>query len=190
MLAKPSKEEFGTFPRNPISIVLDNIRSLENVGLFFRLADAIRAEKLYLTGITGYPSLLPEKEARRSGIVERADRLISKTAIQTIPFVPWEYIRRPFDVVRRLKRNGVYVVALELCATSIPYTHARLKFPLALVIGHERKGISQRVLTGADQIIHLPMYGMGNSHNSAIACAVVSYEALRLCPTLAPPTLP
>lgn len=185
--AKPNSEEFHRLPRHPIFIVLDNLRSLENVGLFFRLADAIRAEKLFLTGITGYPRR--EKDARRIGIIERAERLIAKTAIQTIPFVPWEYHRRPKDVLRKLKEGGVTVVGLELSDVSTQYTEAKFAFPVAFVIGHERKGLSERVLSELDQVIHIPMYGMGNSHNSAISCAIVAYEALRRITALSP-TLP
>ncbi len=187
---KPTPEQIHTLPRHPISIVVENIRSLENVGLFFRLADAIRAEKLYLAGITGYPSLPKEAETRRPGIHERADRLINKTAIQTVPFVSWEYRKRPLSVVKKLKKQSVHVIVLELTDKSIPYTDCVFRFPVCLVVGHERRGISEGVLEAADHIVHIPMYGMGNSHNTAMACAIVAYEALRQNPKLLSPTLP
>lgn len=85
---KPSLEEFARWPRYPIYVVCDNIRSLMNVGLIFRLCDAARIEKLYLCGITGYPPV--PRDTRPPWVSERAGRVIAKTAIHTVQYVPWE----------------------------------------------------------------------------------------------------
>ena len=120
--AKPALEAFRRMPRVPISILLDNGRSLQNVGLFFRLCDGFRVKKLYLTGITGAPPVPPEKETRRPGVVEHAGREIEKTAIQTIPFVPWEYNEDPMVFIRKEKEERASVVAVELTDESLPFS--------------------------------------------------------------------
>jgi len=186
--AKPSPEEFRKWPRHPIYVVCDNVRSLENVGLIFRLCDAARVEKLFLCGITGYPPL-PEGDPRPPNISERAGRVIAKTAIQTVQFVPWEYREEASEVVRELKERGVQVVALEQTDASLEYTKAPYRFPICLILGHEREGVEESLFPLLDFAAAIPMYGMGNSLNVAMAFGIAVYELVRCC-LRRHPTLP
>ena len=178
--ARPSLEEFRTWPRHPIYLVADNVRSLANVGLLFRLCDAVRAERLYLTGFTGYPSMGPA-DPRPPYIAERAQRGIEKTAIRTIDYVPWEYREDAAQVIQELRQRGVQIVALEQTTDSLPYTGAPYRFPVCLVVGHERAGVEERLLDLADLVVEIPMYGLGNSLNVAMAFGIAAYELLRCC---------
>lgn len=176
---KPSPEEYARLPRHPISVVCDNVRSLMNVGLIFRLCDAARIDKLYLCGITGYPP--SPGDTRPPWVSERAGRVIAKTAIQTVQYVPWEYRPNALDVIRELKDRGTQIVALEQTRQSVSYLCARYRFPLCLVLGHERQGVENQVLELADLAVDIPMYGMGNSLNVAMAFGICVYELLRCC---------
>lgn len=174
---KPNLKEFAKLPRHPLIVVLDNIRSLQNVGLFFRLADALRIEKLYLGGFTGFPPL--EEDPRMPGSVEHAEREIEKTAIKTIPYVPWERAEDTFKLIKQLKKDGVQVVAVEQTDKSVPYTKVTYHYPVALIFGHERDGVSDEVLKACDLIVEIPMYGMGNSLNVATSFSVIGYELVK-----------
>src|SRR5260370_18089968 len=89
---KPDAETFARLPRAPISVVLEDVRSLANVGLIFRICDALRVERLYLCGITGRPAdPNPENDPRPPPVQDLADPELTKTAVMAIPFVPWEY---------------------------------------------------------------------------------------------------
>ncbi len=168
-------------PRAPISVVLDDVRSLANVGLVFRLCDALRVERLYLCGITGHPPYPdPTRDPRLPDVQERALREITKTAVMAIPHVPWEYRPHALDVVRGLKHRGYQAVAVEQAHTSTPYsTSGVYRPPVCLVFGHERAGVRAVTLAEADLCVEIPVYGMANSLNVAMALAVVGYEVLR-----------
>lgn len=174
---KPTAEEFRTWPRHPISVMADNVRSLANVGLLFRLCDAVRVERLYLTGFTGYPSL-GSTDPRPPSVIERAQRGIEKTAIWTVQHVPWSYCPDPRQVAGELRERGVQLVALEQTTHSTPYTEAEYRFPLCLLLGHERAGLEHQLLDLADLAVEIPMHGMGNSLNVAAAFGIVAYELL------------
>ncbi len=169
---KPAPEEFGKVSRFPVTLVADGIRSLDNVGLLFRLADAFLAERLILCGITGYPSQ-GMNDKRPPHIVEKQDRRIEKTAIKTVPLVPWEYRESAGDALRGLKEKGYRVYALEQTDKSVSYLDCDFEYPAALVVGHEREGVGGETLALADKVLEIPMYGMGNSHNVAVAAALV-----------------
>ncbi len=127
---KPDAETFARLPRAPISVVLEDVRSLANVGLIFRICDALRVERLYLCGITGRPAdPNPENDARPRHVQDRAEREITKTAVMAIPFVPWEYQPSALDVVKKLKLNGYQIVAVEQAHHSTPYTRAGIYRP-------------------------------------------------------------
>jgi 23S rRNA (guanosine2251-2'-O)-methyltransferase len=178
---KPDPEQFARLPRAPISVVLDDVRSLANVGLIFRICDALRVERLYLCGITGHPAdPLPGRDSRPRHVQDRADREINKTAVMAIPFVPWEYQPSATDVVQRLHCQGYQVVAVEQAHHSTAYTHPDIyQPPLALILGHERAGVAPAALDAADLCVEVPVFGMANSLNVAMACALVGYEILR-----------
>jgi tRNA G18 (ribose-2'-O)-methylase SpoU len=175
---KPPLEKFKRQPRNPIYVTLNNVRSLQNVGLCFRVCDAIRAEKLYLTGFTGYPPL-GENDPRRAGVIIHAKNQIEKTAIWTVDYVPWEYREDTIKLVKELKRKKVQIVAVEQTHQSQDYLQAPYRFPLVLIMGHEREGIEDPVLNLADFSVETPMYGMGNSLNVAMALSILGYELVK-----------
>ena len=179
MAGKPSPDEFALLPRHPIHVVCDDVRSLLNVGLIFRLCDAARVERLYLCGITGYPPI-PD-DPRPPWVAERAGRVIAKTAIQTVPYVPWAYRPSALAVVEELKPSGVQIVALEQTTRSVPYTCVDYRFPVCLVLGHERRGVETTALDLADAVVDIPMWGMGNSLNVATSFSICVYEILRCC---------
>ncbi len=160
---KLSPSEFRRKSRNPIYVVLENIRSLYNVGAIFRTSDSVLIKKIFLCGITGYP---PRKE-------------IDKTALRTVESTPWEYHKDTTEIIKKLKKKKVKIIALEQTDCSIEYTKTKYQFPLCLVLGHERDGISQKTLKLCDFSIHIPMLGMANSLNVATAYGVVVFEILR-----------
>jgi 23S rRNA (guanosine2251-2'-O)-methyltransferase len=178
---KPDVESFARLPRAPISVVLDDVRSLANVGLIFRICDALRVERLYLCGITGYPpDPTPGRDPRPRHVQDRAEREIAKTAVMAIPFVPWEYQPSALETVQRLRRDGYQIVAVEQAHHSTPYAREGIyRPPLALIFGHERAGVAPSALDDADLCVELPVFGMANSLNVAMACALVGYEIFR-----------
>jgi len=180
---KPDAASFAQLRRAPISVVLEDVRSLANVGLIFRICDALRVERLYLCGITGRPADPdgdPAKDPRPRHVQERAEREITKTAVMAIPFVPWEYQPAALDVVVRLRQTGYQIVAVEQAHHSTRYAQPGIYHPpVCLLFGHERAGITPSALNAADLCVELPVYGMANSLNVAMACALVGYEIMR-----------
>lgn len=166
-------------PRIPISIIADNIRSLDNVGLLFRLCELARVEKLYLTGYTGYP--MKEGDTRPKEIAARHQRRIEKTAVYALPLLPWEYVPDPLPLVEKLKKGGQSIIALEQTNQSVPYHKLKTKNyqpPAVLLLGHERQGVRQELLDLADHVVEIPILGQGNSHNVATAASIVLYHIL------------
>lgn len=161
--AKLSVEEVKSMERSPIYVLLDNVRSLFNVGSIFRTSDAVMAKKIYLCGITGAP---PRKE-------------ISKTALGAEEIVPWEQDDEAIQVIRRLKSDGVQIVAVELAKDSVDYSEAKYDFPVCFVLGHEVEGVSDEVMELVDMTVHLPMLGRANSLNVATCYGIIAYDALK-----------
>ncbi len=166
----------GGFP-HPLSVVCDNVRSLANVGMIFRVCDAVRVERLYLCGITGYP--LVEGDPRPPWVAARAGREIAKTAIHTVGDVPWVYRQNAIGVVRELKERGTQIIALEQTIESVDYAQAGYHFPVCVVIGHERTGVEDPILELADLAVEIPMFGPGHSLNVAMAFGICAYEIVR-----------
>lgn len=175
---RPQPDQFRNLERFPIYVVLDNVRSLQNVGLVFRLCDALRVKKLFLTGFTGYPPL-GDSDPRPSNIQEHAYNQIAKTGIKLVPFVDWEYRDDISSVLDELKTSGVQIIALEQTHGALDFTKVNYQFPVALILGHEREGVNDQVLAKADIVTEIPMYGIGNSLNIATALAVVGYELIK-----------
>ena len=146
-------------PTKDLYVVCDNIRSLENIGSIFRTADALAVKKIFLCGISGTPP----------------NHKISKTALGAEKTIPFEYHKQTWRLLKQLKQEKITIVALEQSKKSILYTKFRPKFPLALVIGHEVKGISKKTLDMADNVIHLPMYGTKESLNVSVAFGITGY---------------
>lgn len=173
---KLTTADFKKKKRQPIVFILHNIRSLQNVGLFFRLADAILAEKIYLTGYTGYPP--KENDTREKRVLDHAEKEINKTAIKLVPFVPWEQTTDIDGLLSDLTDKKYQIVGVEQTDESVDFKKADYKFPVALVFGHERTGVEDELLTKCDFVVHIPMLGMGNSHNVAMSGAVLAYHLL------------
>lgn len=158
-------EELRAVERHPIYVLLDNIRSVYNVGSIFRTSDAVLIKKLYLTGYTPHP---PRKD-------------IEKTALGAIESVPWEYHKDPIEVIRLLKKENVKIVALEITDSSIPYYEMKPEhFPICLVIGNEIVGISDEVLSMCDMSIEIPQFGIKHSLNVAVAYGIAVYELVKI----------
>lgn len=155
-----SPEHVGEVPRFPIKVVLDNIRSLYNVGSIFRTADAARIERLYLTGITGRP---PRKE-------------IDKTALGAVESVPWEYIPSAIELVKELKKQEIPIAVLEQTDNSKSYKQVEYSFPVCLILGNEVFGIQEQIIQMADMAIEIPMYGVKHSLNVSVAFGIVVFE--------------
>ncbi len=162
--------------RHPIYVVCDDVRSLANVGAIFRLCDAAVVQRLYLCGITGYP--IGPGETRPPWVAERANRFIAKTAIHSVQDVPWEHRGDAATTARALKDQGAQIVVLEQTPASVPYTSAPYQFPVAIVVGHERQGVSDPILPLADFAVEIPMHGQGKSLNVAVALGIVLYELI------------
>ncbi|MDZ7334561.1 MAG: RNA methyltransferase [candidate division KSB1 bacterium] len=162
----PSLEMVQQRPRRPISVLLDHVRSLYNVGSIFRTSDAVGVEKLYLCGLTGYP---PRAE-------------IHKAALGAEKTVPWEHCPDPVAAIHQLKSRGYRIVVLENTDQSQLYHQAHYEFPLCLVVGHEITGVSDEVVALADQAIEIPMAGIKQSLNVAVAYGVAIYEIIKHCP--------
>lgn len=168
-------EEVAKLPRTPITIIADNIRSLDNVGLLFRLCELARVEKLYLVGYTGYPTFS-----------DRHKRRIEKTAVYAVTPQPWEHVADPVPLVKELKQKGNQIIALEQTNESQPYHTIHYSLPTTLIVGHEREGVRQELLDLADTLIEIPILGLGNSHNVATACGIVLYHILEKTGILEP----
>lgn len=174
---KPTPEAFAALPRAPIHVVFSDVRGLANVGLAFRLCDNLRVAHLWLCGITGYPAL-PD-DPRPQAIVERCEREIRRTAVMAVPYVPWSREEDALAVVRARKAEGFRVVILEQAEGAVPLGQADLRGPLCLVFGHERLGVDPALLALADVVLEIPVWGMANSINVAMALGIVGYEAAR-----------
>ena len=141
-------------------VICDNIRSLENIGSIFRTSDALGVAKIFLCGISGKP---PHHK-------------ISKTALGAEERIPFEYYRQTGGLIDKLKRSKINVVALEQDKGAVLYSKFKPKFPLALIVGNEVKGISKKILKKCDKIIFLPMLGQKESLNVSVAFGVAGYE--------------
>lgn len=155
-----------TVRRHPIYIILENVLDTYNIGGFFRLADAVAAEKLYLCGDCAIPP----------------DHKIVKASVGTYKFVPWEHktsVRAALVDLRSVR--GLQVVAIEQHPDSTNYRKADYDFPLAFVFGHETNGITPETLELVDEIIEIPMYGVNKSLNVMVAAGIAVYWALDKC---------
>jgi tRNA G18 (ribose-2'-O)-methylase SpoU len=147
-------------PRLPVCVVVNNIRSLHNVGTIFRTADGAGVEKIWLCGITGYPP--------QGGI--------AKTALGAENHVPWEYREDVFSLLKELKDTGYSIVLLEQMQGSVSHDSFKPKFPLCLVIGNEISGVADELQSISDAAIEIEMSGIKNSLNVAVAFGIVVYQ--------------
>jgi 23S rRNA (guanosine2251-2'-O)-methyltransferase len=164
-LGRVTIDEFKGVEKLPVCIVLDNIRSLHNVGSAFRTADAFRIEKIFLTGITGTP---PNRE-------------IQKTALGATESVPWGYVENPRTIVAQLKNDGYIIVIIEQTTESI----ALQKFipdpqnKYCLVFGNEVNGVSENVIELGNMALEIPQEGTKHSLNISVCLGIVVWETFR-----------
>ena len=149
--------------RLPVALLLDNVRSMYNVGAFFRTADGSGVERLYLSGITARP---PKKQ-------------LSKTALGAEERVPWTGVDDPPAAVRHLQEQGYEIAAIETSIHAIDIFDWQPRFPVRVLFGHEVDGLSRPLLDLCDTHVRIPMLGLKHSLNVASAGAIVMYELLR-----------
>ena len=149
--------------RLPVSILLDNVRSMYNVGAFFRTGDAAGIERLILAGITGYPP----------------QNMISKTALGAEDTVRWERAGDAGVKVAELRRHGYEVAAIETSVHAVDLFDWTPRFPVCVLFGHETDGLTSELSQQADTHVRIPMMGQKHSLNVATAGGVVLYELLR-----------
>lgn len=149
--------------RLPVSILLDNVRSMYNVGAFFRTADGAGIERLLLSGITARPP----KNA------------ITKTALGAEARVPWDPVAHPPDTVAKLRAEGYEIAAVETSTRAVDIFDWQPRFPVCVLFGHEVDGLALSLLDLCDTHIRIPMLGLKHSLNVASAGAIVMYELLR-----------
>ena len=147
----------------PMVVLLDNIRSLYNVGAFFRTADAAAIEKLCLCGITGKP---PRKE-------------ISKTALGAEETVPWEHTLDAVELIGRLRAREYEIAAIETSIHAVDLYDWTPRFPVCVAFGNELEGLRPEISALCDTYVRIPMLGAKHSLNVATAGGVVIYELLR-----------
>ncbi len=161
-LRRISISEFKKASKTPLIVILDNIRSLNNIGSVFRTADAFLIEKIYLCGITATP---PNKE-------------IHKTALGATESVDWEYVENTVDLVNNLKKNDIFVASVEQAENSTmlnKFTPNASK-KTAIIFGNEVKGVQQEVVSNSDVCIEIPQLGTKHSLNISVSCGVVLWD--------------
>ena len=161
-LNRKSVAEFRASEKSPFLIVLDNVRSLNNVGSVFRTADAFLVEAVWLCGITATP---PHRE-------------IQKTALGATESVEWKYFESSAEAVRLLKKSGYTIVPVEQAEGSVSLdrfaTESGRKY--ALIFGHEIRGVTEEVVNLSDACIEIPQYGTKHSFNVAVSAGIVLWE--------------
>ena len=155
-------EQFKKAEKTPLIVILDNVRSLNNIGSVFRTCDAFLIEKIYLCGITATP---PNKE-------------IHKTALGATDSVAWEYVENTLSAVEKLKEQGVYIISIEQAENSTMLNDFRSngKQKYAIIFGNEVKGVEQEVVSASDEVIEIPQYGTKHSLNISVSAGIAIWE--------------
>ena len=161
-LDRINAEEYKTSEKTPLIIILDNIRSLNNIGSVFRTADAFLVKKIYLCGITATP---PHKD-------------IQKTALGAQDSVEWEYAENTLDVVTKLQKEGVFVASIEQAelAVNLNDFSVQKEITYAIIFGNEVKGVQQKVVSASDAVIEIPQFGTKHSLNISVSVGVVVWD--------------
>jgi len=161
-LERLSVQEFKLSAKTPLIIVLDNIRSLNNIGSVFRTCDAFLIEKIYLCGITAKP---PHKD-------------IHKTALGSTDSVAWEYAENTLELIEKLKDSNIKIISVEQAenATMLNDFNPNQQTTYVVVFGNEVKGVSQEVVSASDIVIEIPQYGTKHSLNISVSAGVVIWD--------------
>ena len=158
-------EGFKKAKKIPLIVVLDNIRSLNNIGSVFRTSDAFLVEKIYLCGITAQP---PHKE-------------IHKTALGATESVDWEYVEDTMELMQRFKGSKVQSISIEQAenATMLQDFETEDNQKYAIIFGNEVKGVQQEVVSVSDYCVEIPQYGTKHSLNISVSCGVVLWDLFK-----------
>jgi len=164
---KKDSEEFKRLRKNPMYIVLDNILDTYNIGSIFRLADAVAAEEVIITGQAEVPP----------------NTRIKKASINTTEWVKWHYESTAKEAIIKIKNqiSNIKVIAIEQDKKSVSYTEMKWEFPVAVVVGNETYGVSREVLKMCDAIVELPMFGVNISLNVMVSLGIVLYKIVEKC---------
>ncbi|HYW97012.1 MAG TPA: RNA methyltransferase [Bacteroidales bacterium] len=164
-LNRLSTGEFKKAEKNPVYVVLDNIRSLNNIGSVFRTCDAFRIRKIFLCGITAVP---PHKD-------------IHKTALGATESVDWEYADDTLTVVQKLHEAGIRILSVEQADRSTMLQDITIEpgSGIALVFGHEVRGVDQAVIDASDDCIEIPQFGTKHSFNVSVSAGIVLWEVTK-----------
>jgi 23S rRNA (guanosine2251-2'-O)-methyltransferase len=164
-LPRKSRAQFQEAEKLPVILLLENIRSMHNVGSVFRTADAFLAEAIYLCGFTPRP---PHRD-------------IHKTALGATDTVEWKYVENPIDAVYSLKASGYRILGVEQVTDSIPLQHFRLEpgDKIVLIFGNEVEGVSEELLSICDGCLEIPQFGMKHSLNVSVSAGMVLWELVR-----------
>lgn len=164
-LNRISVEEFKQVKKTPLIIVLDDIRSLNNIGSVFRTADAFLVEKIYLCGITAQP---PHKE-------------IHKTALGATETVEWEYVEDICEAIKKLQQDNTKVYAIEQVenSTFLQDVHIEENQKTAIIFGNEVRGVAQEAIDLADGCIEIPQLGTKHSLNIAVSLGIVVWDLFK-----------
>ena len=163
-LNRPTIEEFEEQEKIRVVVILDNIRSLSNVGSIFRTCDGFSVEKVVLCGITGRP---PHRD-------------IQRTALGATESVPWEYVENIMECLIDYKTIGYKIASIEQCEESIgPQELSKHKTPICLILGNEVEGVNQNVVDQSDFVIEIPQTGTKHSFNVTVAAGIVLWECFK-----------
>ena len=164
-LNRLTNEEFKQQEKFPIIVVLDNIRSLNNIGSFFRTSDAFNVQKIYLCGITAQP---PHRE-------------IQKTALGATESVEWEYVEDVLSLIDDLKKSNVVICPVEQAEKTTLLQEVKINPELtyALIFGNEVEGVNQQIIDKSDLILEIPQFGTKHSLNVSVCAGAVLWEFVR-----------
>jgi tRNA G18 (ribose-2'-O)-methylase SpoU len=161
---RPTLDEVEQLERLPISILIENVRSVHNVGAIFRTADGFGANKVWLSGYTAFPP--------------RDD--LAKVALGAEKSVPWEHIKNPLDAGEKIISQGIKLVGIEQSIRSVPIHEYNWEFPCCFILGNEVKGVTDELLNLAEDHVEIPMFGIKQSLNVSVAGGVIGYEVARV----------
>ena len=161
-LGRISVDEYKSSEKSPLIIIVDNVRSMHNVGSIFRTSDAFLVEKIYLCGITPTP---PHRE-------------IQKTALGATESVDWQYAENTLDVINQLKKEGWTILALEQTTNSVMLDELKVEKgeKIAIVLGNEVEGVNQEVINLCHKAVEIPQFGTKHSFNVSVSCGIMLWQ--------------
>ncbi len=153
-----------------IAVLLHDIRSTHNVGSIFRTSDALGVSKIYMSGYT--PTPLDK--------FNRARKDIAKVSLGAEKTIPWEYNEDPKKIIKKLKKDGFTVIAIEQSESSVDYKKVKIEYPVLFVVGNEVDGVDKKILSVCDVIAEIPMKGEKESLNVSVAFGVAVSRILNI----------